>query len=326
MPAHSATKFNFIFSVHFVSLWYIFTQMNSHNQQNQSKLQIWLLAIRPKTLPAAGAGVITGSTLALYDGAFSFWPALAALAGALLLQIGSNLANDVFDYLRGAESKERLGPMRVTQAGLLTPKEVQLGMWITFALAALIGIYLITVAGWAILLIGLTAILAAIAYTGPISDKGLGDIFVFLYFGVAAVVGTYYVQALKTSPVAWWMSLPIGLLIVNILVVNNLRDIDADQAAGKITLAVRMGVSATRKEYVILLLISYLILPILAMMNIIPWWTIVVWLSIPFAWKVGQLVLRETGQPLNAALAGTGKIALIYSVLFFVGIIISISQ
>ncbi|OQY31778.1 MAG: 1,4-dihydroxy-2-naphthoate octaprenyltransferase [Anaerolineaceae bacterium 4572_5.2] len=241
-----------------------------------------------------------------------------------MLQIGSNLANDVFDYLRGAESKERLGPLRVTQAGLLTPKEVQMGMWITFALAALVGTYLFIVAGWLILLIGLTAILAAIAYTGPISDKGLGDIFVFLYFGVAAVVGTYYVQALTTTPAAWWMSIPIGLLIVNILVVNNLRDIDVDKAANKITLAVRMGVSITRKEYVLLLAISYLILPILAWMSIIPTWTLAVWLSLPFAWKVTKIVLNESGRPLNAALAGTGKIALIYSLLFFVGIVLAV--
>ncbi len=291
--------------------------------QNLNKTKIWLLAIRPKTLPAAGAGVITGSALAFYDGAFSFFPAFAALMGAILLQIGSNLANDVYDYLRGAESKERLGPMRVTQAGLLTPKEVQMGMWITFALAALIGIYLITVAGWAILLIGLTAILAAIAYTGPISDKGLGDIFVFLYFGVAAVVGTYYVQALKTSPAAWWMSIPIGLLIVNILVVNNLRDIDVDKATNKITMAVRMGIPATRVEYLILLGISYLILPILIWMHLAPVWTLLVWLSLPLAWKVAQTVLNETGRPLNKALAGTGKISLIYSVLFFVGILLA---
>ena len=288
------------------------------------KFRIWLLAIRPKTLPAAGAGVVTGTALAFYDGYFQILPALAALIGAILLQIGSNLANDVFDYLRGAESKERLGPLRVTQAGLLTPKEVQTGMWFTFFLSALIGIYLITVAGWAILLIGLTAILAAIAYTGPISDKGMGDIFVFLYFGVAAVVGTYYVQALKTSPAAWWMSVPIGLLIVNILVVNNLRDIVADKAAGKITTAVRFGVSATRKEYLILLAISYLILPILVAVNLISVATLVVWLSIPFAWKVAGVVLKEEGRPLNAALAGTGKIALIYSLLFFTGILLAV--
>ncbi len=290
------------------------------NTENLSKTQIWLLAIRPKTLPAAGAGVITGAALAFLDGNFSPLPALAALIGALLLQIGSNLANDVFDYLRGAESKERLGPLRVTQAGLLTPKEVQIGMWITFALAALIGIYLITVAGWAILLIGLTAIVAAIAYTGPISDRGLSELFVFAYFGVAAVTGTYYVQALTTSPAAWWMSIPIGLLIVNILVVNNLRDIAADQAAGKITLAVRMGEAATRKEYIILLGIAYTILPLLVGMRLIPAWTLLVWLSAPKAWKVARQVQTESGRPLNQALAGTGQISLIYSILFFIGI------
>ena len=292
--------------------------------QTLTKTQIWLLAIRPKTLPAAGAGVITGTALAFYDGAFSFFPALAALTGAILLQIGSNLANDVFDYLRGAESKERLGPLRVTQAGLLTPKEVQAGMWLTFFLSALIGVYLISVAGWAILLIGLTAILAAIAYTGPISDKGLGDIFVFLYFGVAAVAGTYYVQALKISSVAWWMSVPIGLLIVNILVVNNLRDIVADKLAGKITTAVRFGVAITRKEYLVLLAIAYLFLPFLVLAKLIPATTLAVWLSIPFARKVAALVLKEEGRPLNAALAGTGKIALIYSLLFFAGIILAV--
>jgi len=291
--------------------------------KNLSKFDIWLLAIRPKTLPAAGAGVITGTALAFYDGHFSFFPALAALIGALLLQIGSNLANDVFDYLRGAESKERLGPLRVTQAGLLTPKEVQMGMWITFVLAALIGIYLIIVAGWAILLIGLTAILAAIAYTGPISDRGLGDIFVFLYFGVAAVVGTYYAQVLTTSAAAWWMSVPIGLLIVNILVVNNLRDIAVDEAAGEITMAVRMGVDGTRKEYIVLLAISYLILPIALAFGLLPAWTMLVWLSIPFALKVNRVVQSELGRPLNQALAGSGQIALLYSVLFLVGIVIS---
>jgi len=292
--------------------------------ENLTKTQIWLLASRPKTLPAAGAGVFTGTALAIYDGHFAPLSALAALIGAILLQIGSNLANDVFDYLRGAESKERLGPLRVTQAGLLTPKEVQRGMWITFTLAALIGVYLIVVAGWAILLIGLTAILAAIIYTGPISDRGLGDIFVFLYFGVAAVVGTYYAQALTTTPAAWWMSVPIGLLVVNILVVNNLRDIAVDEAAGKITIAVRMGVDGTRLEYLILLVISYLTIPLALAFGLVPAWTMLVWLSIPFALKVNRLVQHELGRPLNRALAGSGQLALMYSILFFVGILLDV--
>lgn len=291
--------------------------------KNLTKTQIWLLAIRPKTLPAAGAGVITGTALAYHDGYFTLLPALAALLGAILLQIGSNLANDVYDYLRGAESTERLGPTRVTQTGLLSPREVQIGMWIIFALAALVGVYLISIAGWAILLIGLTAILSAIAYTGPISDRGLGDIFVFIYFGVAAVVGSYYLQALTVTSAAWWMAAPIGLLIVNILVVNNLRDIEVDQAAGKITMAVRLGVSGTRKEYIILMAFSYLILPLLIGLGYTPAWTMLVWLSLPFAIKVNRVVQHELGRPLNKALAGSGQISLIYSILFFMGLVLA---
>ncbi len=287
-----------------------------------SKSQIWLLAIRPKTLPAAGAGVITGSALAFYDGKFHLIIALAALVAAILLQIGSNLANDVFDYLRGAESPRRLGPVRVTQAGLLSPGAVQLGMWVTFFLAALIGLYLIWVAGWPVLLIGFTAILAAIAYTGPISDRGLGDIFVFLYFGVAAVAGSYYIQARAVSPAAWWMSIPIGLLIVNILVVNNLRDIEVDQESGKITMAVRMGERATRLEYQLLLALAYILPTILAAVRLLPAGALLLWLSAPFAWKTTRLVRNQRGRILNQALAGTGQTALLYSILFFAGLLL----
>ncbi len=292
-------------------------------KENLSKFEIWLLAIRPKTLPAAGAGVITGTALAFHDGYFKLLPALAALLAAILLQIGSNLANDVFDYLRGAESKERLGPVRVTQAGLLSPKEVQIGMWITFLLAAVLGLYLIIVAGWVILLIGLTALLSSVAYTGPISDRGLGEIFVFLYFGLAAVAGTYYAQALHFSPAAWWMSLPIGLLVVNILVVNNLRDIAVDKAAGKITLAVRFGETASRREYLLFVLTAYLTPPLLIGMRLIPAWTLLVWLSLPAAWTVVRAVQTQSGRPLNKALAGSGKISLIYSILFAAGILLA---
>ncbi|NOY97921.1 MAG: 1,4-dihydroxy-2-naphthoate polyprenyltransferase [Chloroflexi bacterium] len=294
--------------------------MNSENKQNLTKFQIWMLAIRPKTLPAAAAGVIVGSALAWYDGRFRVGPALAALLGALLLQIGSNLANDVFDYLRGADTKERLGPLRVTQAGLLTPAEVKTGMWIVFALAGLLGAYLIWVAGWAILLIGLTAILAAIAYTGPISDRGLGDIFVFIYFGLAAVVGTYYVQARTMSAAAWWMSVPVGLLVTNILVVNNLRDIETDRAVGKFTIAVWLGEKGARAQYLLFLAVSYLLPLPLVWMGVLSWGALLVWLSLPLAWKVARLVLTQRGRPLNVALAGTGQIALVYSVLFLAGI------
>ena len=222
-------------------------------QENPNLFQIWWLAIRPKTLPAAASGVVMGSALAWADGSFQFVPALAALCVALLLQIGSNVANDVFDFERGADTSERQGPLRVTQARLLTPVQVKRGMWAIFGLAAMFGLYLVTLRGWVIIAIGLAAIFSAIAYTGgpfPLGYYGLGDVFVFIFFGVVAVTGTYYVQAGSVSAAAWWMSVPIGLIITAILAVNNLRDLENDRKAGKHTLAVLLGARGARIEYV----------------------------------------------------------------------------
>ena len=294
-------------------------------ERTLSRWQVWMLASRPKTLPAAASGVVTGTALALRDGHFRFGPALAALLVALLLQIGSNLANDVYDYERGADAGERHGPTRVTQAQLLTPAQVKVGMWTVFGLAGLLGLYLTFVAGWVVILIGLAAICSAIAYTGgpfPLGYYGLGDLFVFIFFGVAAVAGTYFVQAGSVSVGAWWMSLPIGWLIVDILVVNNLRDINADRAAGKHTLAVRFGERGTRIQYIVLLATSYSLLPILALFGIIPWTSVLAWLSLPMSWRTLQIVLKKVGPPLNEALAGTGQTTLVYSLLFFVGMLL----
>lgn len=291
-----------------------------------SRWQVWMLAARPKTLPAAASGVVAGTALALRDGRFRLGPALAALLVALLLQIGSNLANDVYDYERGADAGERHGPMRVTQAQLLTPDQVKIGMWVVFGLSALLGLYLAFVAGWVVLLIGVAAIFSAIAYTGgpfPLGYYGLGDLFVFIFFGLAAVAGTYFVQAGSVSPQAWWMSLPIGWLIVDILVVNNLRDINADRAAGKHTLAVRFGEHGARVQYIVLLVASYLLLPFLALFGTLPWLCLLAWLSIPLAWRTLQVVLKRAGPPLNEALAGTGQTTLVYSLLFFVGMLLA---
>lgn len=298
----------------------------TQTEQPLSGMQIWLLAARPKTLPAAAAGVITGAALAWRDGAFQPGPALASLLVALLLQIGSNLANDVYDYERGADAGERHGPMRVTQAQLLTPAQVKLGMWVVFGLSTLLGLYLAFIAGWVVILIGLAAILSAIAYTGgpfPLGYYGLGDLFVFIFFGVAAVAGTYYVQAGSVSAQAWWMSLPVGWLIVDILVVNNLRDIQADRAAGKHTLAVRLGERGSRVQYAILSVLSYLILPVLALFDILPWTSLLAWLSLPLAWRTWGIVREQAGRPLNAALAGTGQTTLVYSLLFFSGMLLA---
>ena len=288
--------------------------------------QIWWLAIRPRTLPAAASGVVMGSALAWADGAFQLAPALAALAVALLLQIGSNVANDVFDFERGADTSERQGPLRVTQAGLLTPAQVKRGMWIIFALAASCGLYLTFLRGWVVIAIGLAAILSAIAYTGgpfPLGYYGLGDIFVFIFFGLAAVAGTYFVQAGSVSPAAWWMSVPVGLIITAILVVNNLRDIENDKKAGKHTLAVRLGERGTRIEYLVCMIVAYLILPLAILLGIIPWTALLAWGSLPLAVKSTRTVFAQRGRPLNAALAGTGQTAFVFSLLFWVGVLVS---
>lgn len=286
--------------------------------------QTWWLAIRPRTLPAAASGVAMGSALAWYDGSFQFLPALAALLVALLLQIASNVANDVFDFERGADAVGRLGPVRVTQAGLLTPAQVKRGLTIIIGLTVLIGLYLAALRGWTVILLGVAAILSAVAYTGgpfPLSYNGLGDVFVFLFFGLAAVAGTYFVQVGSVSPAAWWMSVPIGFIVTAILVVNNLRDLESDRKAGKHTLAVRMGENATKAEYAILMASAYVIVPVLIGLNLIPLGGLLAWLSLPLAVRTLRVVFTQTGRPLNAALAGTGQTAFLFSLFFWIGLL-----
>lgn len=286
--------------------------------------QIWWLAIRPRTLPAAAAGVAMGSALAWHDGSFQLLPALAALLVALLLQIGSNVANDVFDFERGADTAERLGPVRVTQAGFLTPTQVKRGMVVIFALAAMLGLYLAALRGWTVIWLGTAAILSAVAYTGgpyPLGYHGLGDVFVFIFFGVAAVAGTYFVQTGSVSLAAWWMSVPIGFIVTAILVVNNLRDLENDRKAGKHTLAVRFGQQGAKAEYLLLMLIAYLIVPIIVWMKIIPVGAMLAWLSLPIAIRTLRVVFTQVGRPLNTALAGTGQTAFLFSLFFWTGLL-----
>jgi 1,4-dihydroxy-2-naphthoate polyprenyltransferase len=291
-----------------------------------NRFQTWWLAIRPRTLPAAAAGVFAGTALALRDGLFRPLPALAALLVALLLQIGSNLANDVFDFERGADSARTAGPLRVTQSGLLTPGQVKFGMLCVFALAGLIGLYLAFAAGWVVLLIGLAAIFSAIAYTAgpfPLGYYGLGDLFVFLFFGLACVAGTYFVQAGRVSPGAWGMSLPIGLIIVGILVVNNLRDLPTDRQAGKHTLAVLLGGRFAKGEYLAGLLVAFLSLPVFTALGWLPWTALLAWAALPLAWKCTRVVFTQSGRALNAALGGTGQLALAFSILFLLGMLLA---
>ena len=267
--------------------------------------------------------MVTGSALAWQDGFFRLDASLACLFTALLLQIGSNLANDVFDFERGTDTPERLGPVRVTQAGLLRPSQVKVGMAVVFTLAALFGLYLAWLGGWPIILIGIAAILSAIAYTGgpfPLAYYGLGDVFVFIFFGVASVAGTYYVQAGFVSTAAWWMAIPPGLIITAILVVNNLRDLENDRKVGKRTLAVILGERASMTQFLICVIVAYLVVPLSAWLEVVPWSSLLAWLSLPLAIRTTHVVFTQKGRPLNAALAGTSQTALAFSILFWVGL------
>lgn len=221
--------------------------------------QAWLMAARPKTLTAAAAPVATGVGLAAFHGVASWLPALAALVGALLIQIGTNLANDYYDFVRGGDTEERVGPTRVTQAGILRPEVVRRGMVIVLAAAVLVGVYLVAVAGWPIVWIGLASVACAVLYTGgpfPLAYHGLGDVFVFVFFGLIAVGGTVYVQGLIWPEDALLAGAGLGALSTAILVVNNLRDIETDAVAGKRTLAVRLGPTWTKVQYVSMLVVA----------------------------------------------------------------------
>ena len=287
--------------------------------------QIWLLAIRPKTLPAAVGPVIVGSAFAYADQSFRLGPAIACFLAALLLQIGSNLANDVFDFEKGADQGERFGPTRVTQAGLLRPADVKRGMLLVFFISAILGIYLTFVGGWPILVVGVAAIVSAIAYTGgpfPLGYHGLGDLFVFISFGLAAVAGTYYVQLLTITAIVWWMAVVMGLLTVAILVVNNLRDIENDRQVHKHTLAVRFGESFSRLEYVFCILTAYIIPVLLWLKGSLPIFSLLIFLTIPMTIRLMKAIYSESGRSLNKALAGTSRLSLIYALCFAIGLIV----
>ena len=286
----------------------------------------WVLAIRPKTLPASVCPVIVGTALAIADKGFKILPALAALVCSLLLQVGVNLANDYFDYIKGIDSSDRLGPIRVTYSGLIPAPHVKWAMGITFGLVAVIGIYLVMVGGWPILMAGTASILAALAYSGgpfPLASHGLGDLFVFIFFGLVAVCGTYYVQSLRLTPLVLCAMVPVGLLITAILVVNNLRDIVTDRKAGKKTLAVRIGERGARIEFVLLLAGAYAAPVILFIMGKSSIFVLLPLASLPMAISLSRTVCQKEGRVLNQSLAGTARLSLLFSLLFSVGLIFS---
>ena len=288
-------------------------------------LSVWRQAARPRTLPAAAAPVLVAIALAWRDGVFHFGAALACLLISLLMQIGANFANDLFDHERGTDTPDRLGPTRVTASGLVSVRQMRLATALVFGLAALLGLYLIHLRGWVVLALGVAIILAALAYTGgpfPYGYYALGDVFVFLSFGVAAVCGTYYAQAGLVTPTAWWTSVPMGLLIINILVVNNTRDIPTDQKTNKRTLAVLLGRKAMQLEYLACLLGSYLVPLGLWTSGLTSWGGLLTWLSIPQAIKLYLEFSQTEGRALNKTLGGTAQLALVYAILFALGILI----
>lgn len=288
-------------------------------------LRRWLMAIRVPTLPAAVVPVLVGSATALADGAFRPIAFLAALLAALLIQIGTNLANDYFDHQKGADTAERLGPVRVTQSGLIPAATVRNAMILCFALAAACGAYLIAVGGWPILVIGVLSIAAGVLYTGgpfPLGYNGLGDVFTFIFFGVVAVVGTDYIHTEQLRWVAILASLPVAMIVTAIIVVNNLRDAPTDRKAGKRTLAVIFGERFARSEYALLVIGAFLVLPVVWMWGGASPFSMLAWLSVPVAMPLLDLVGRERGRALNAALRGTGKLHMLFGALLALGLLL----
>ncbi len=291
---------------------------------NLSKVAIWRLAIRPPTLMAAVAPVVVGTAVAAREGAFVWLPALAALIGGLALQVAANLANDVSDFRKGADTEYRIGPPRVTQLGLLTEREVIGGLWVAIGVATLAGLYLTYVAGWPVVAIGLSSIGALLSYTGgpwPFGYRGLGEVFVFAFFGVAAVVGTYYVQTLRVSGEALGASIPVGLTTSAILVVNNVRDIHTDRIAGKRTLAVILGPRLARWHFVLTIVAAYVAAAALWLIGEFSAWTLLAFLSLPLAWAPTAAVLAQSeGPALNTALRATARLHLVFGLLLAVGV------
>jgi 1,4-dihydroxy-2-naphthoate polyprenyltransferase len=293
---------------------------NAATSSTPTGARIWLLAARPATLPAAVVPVIVGTGAALHGGhTFNLPILIPTLLAALLIQVGANFANDVFDFRRGADAVDRLGPLRVTQGGLVSPNQVLLATSTAFALAVLLGVYLVAVGGWPVLAIGVVCVLSAVLYTGgpwPFGYHGLGDLVCFLTFGVLAVLGTAYLHTLSITSLDVWASMPVGCLVTAILIVNNLRDIDTDRRVGKTTLAVVLGRRGTRLEYTLCVAVAYAVAVGLGLAGLVGMWWWLPLLSLPLGVWLVRFVGRVEGRPLNQALKRTGQLHLLFGLLF----------
>lgn len=291
-------------------------------------LDVWIKASRPRTLPAALAPVAVGTCLAAGP-ANTFKPLvlLATIIGALFIQIGTNLSNDYSDARRGADTEDRLGPVRVTAGGLVPPSYVLYATWVAFGIAALAGVYLVIEAGWELLLIGAASIVAGVLYTGgprPYGYVGLGEVFVFLFFGVVAVTGSFFVQTTQFSWEAVALSVPVGLLACAVLMVNNTRDMDTDRRAGKTTLAVRLGRERMRTVYSLTLYISFVLVPVIWLTTGLTAWINLGLLALPLAVPLAKTMReRSDGAALNKALGDTARLELVFCVLISVGLLLA---
>jgi 1,4-dihydroxy-2-naphthoate octaprenyltransferase len=283
----------------------------------------WILAARPATLTAAFAPVAVGTACAWRVGGFRWDAALAALLGAFLIQIATNFANDMFDFQKGADTEERLGPTRAAQAGLLSVRQLRRGIIVTFTLALGIGIYLTWIAGPAVIVIGLASMTAGLAYTGgpfPLAYNGLGDVFVMAFFGFVAVCGTTFVQALFVPQIAWAASVPIGALATGILVVNNVRDFEGDARAGKTTLVVRFGRAGGVREYAFLLTVAYATPVVMFVLGWTSAWVCLPLLTVLWAVRLLRSLVNDRGVALNQTLSETAKLLSLFGILFAIGI------
>ena len=295
--------------------------------QAPSGIRIWLMAARIRTLPAAIAPVLVGTALAGWQHVFHPLRIVAALVGAIFIQVGTNLSNDYSDARRGADAEDRLGPVRVTAGGLVPPSQVLVATYVSFGVAVLAGVYLVVVAGWQLLLVGGASILAGVLYTGgpkPYGYEGLGELFVFLFFGIVAVSGSYFVQVKHLDWKAFALAVPVGLLASAILVVNNFRDIDSDRRAGKRTLAVRLGRDKTRTMFAVIVYVAFLLAPVTWVFGPMKPWLLLPWLTLPLAAQIVREVRNRTDGPsLNQALAHTGMLQLAFCTLLSAGLLLS---
>jgi len=295
------------------------------SQSNLSRWQRWVLASRPKTLTAAATPVLVGCAIAYSHGQFQLPEALAALLVAFSIQIGTNLHNDVSDYQRGTDREDRLGPLRVTQAGLLTPEEVRLGAFLCFGLASLAGLFLVLQAGIVVLGMGVASILAALSYSAgpsPLSENGLADVFVLLFFGFVAVCGTVYVQMQRIPTETWLASAAVGGTITALLVVNNVRDIESDRLSGRRTIPVVYGRRVGILEYQVLLAVAYAVPVLMFVWKFSNAWVLIPLLTLPLAVRWSWFLLQHKGRILNRCLGGTAQLIFLHGYAMALGIVL----